>query len=453
MLLGRWRERATDEDLLLDAPLGRVAQLLLDGRGACQARASHSPHVHDARQAGRSAAARSADGKRIRTSRTRRRRCRKRAWLGMARATRSTADYLRYRTPEYRDAAALYERAAARVSPAVQAFSRFPVVRTRAGLTFVANRLRSIERAIPPDPAIVRADREPKPRCRARHAAHRARLGSGGVHQGGPGARHSLRLVRPQLGQPDEQGADSRSARTGVRLERGAAQRGRGPASRFRTRTSSSPARPPTISGSRVVRARRARSSAGKSGCRRSVRSSSISARRSSSRRARPNSSSGGFRRCAPRPMPRVREAAVLVRPHPRGDMRGLDGPELTRGRTTSRCGLPEGANPVDTDSQERLLRFAVPLGRCCRDQHERADRGWDRWTAGVFDPRGRSTSPRKKGRSTFTICSTRTAGCCTWRRRSRSTRAHCSTALDRTPEDEQPAAGVRGGIRASPWS
>ena len=80
----------------------------------------------------------------------------KRAWLGMARATRSTADYLRYRTPEYRDAAALYERAAARVSPAVQSFSRLPVVRTAGGLRFIANRLRAIERAIPPDPAIVR---------------------------------------------------------------------------------------------------------------------------------------------------------------------------------------------------------------------------------------------------------------------------------------------------------
>ena len=34
----------------------------------------------------------------------------RRAWLGMARAVRSTADYLRYRAPEYRDAAALYEQ-------------------------------------------------------------------------------------------------------------------------------------------------------------------------------------------------------------------------------------------------------------------------------------------------------------------------------------------------------
>ena len=79
-----------------------------------------------------------------------------RAWLGMARAIRSTADFLRYRTPEYRDAAALYERAAMRVSPAVQAFSRLPVVRSRSGLRFVTRLLRSIERAIPPDPAIVR---------------------------------------------------------------------------------------------------------------------------------------------------------------------------------------------------------------------------------------------------------------------------------------------------------
>ena len=154
MLLERWGERATDEDLLLDAPLGRVAQLLLDDRGACQARASHPPHVHDARQAGRSAAARSAHGK----VSAHHARGGGGVQASLARdGSRHTIDggLPAVSHSGYRDAAALYERAAARVSPAVQAFSRFPVVRTRAGLTFVANRLRSIERAIPPDPAIV----------------------------------------------------------------------------------------------------------------------------------------------------------------------------------------------------------------------------------------------------------------------------------------------------------
>ena len=87
----------------------------------------------------------------------------RRAWLGMARAIRSTADYLRYRAPEYRDATALYERAADRVSPALQAFSRWPLVRSAGGLRFCTRLLHRIERAIPADPAIVKVMASQKP--------------------------------------------------------------------------------------------------------------------------------------------------------------------------------------------------------------------------------------------------------------------------------------------------
>jgi len=47
----------------------------------------------------------------------------------------------------------------------------------------------------------------------------------------------------------------------------------------------------------------------------------------------------------------RVREAGVLVRPHPRGDMRGLDGPELKRYQDVV-VWPPDGANPVDAGSK-----------------------------------------------------------------------------------------------------
>jgi len=60
-----------------------------------------------------------------------------RFWLGLARAVRSAADYVRYATPDYRDAHALRERAAERV-PAILCWAlRLPLVRTRAGLSFV----------------------------------------------------------------------------------------------------------------------------------------------------------------------------------------------------------------------------------------------------------------------------------------------------------------------------
>jgi hypothetical protein len=63
---------------------------------------------------------------------------------------------------------------------------------------------------------------------------------------------------------------------------------------------------------------------------------------------------------------PGVREAAVLVRPHPRGDMRGLDGSELRNARDVV-VWPSQGANPVDTDSRndyfDSLFHSAAAVG------------------------------------------------------------------------------------------
>ena len=60
-----------------------------------------------------------------------------RFWLGLARGVRAAADYVRYGTPEFKDAHALRERAAERVPAIFSGVLTLPVVRSRAGLAFV----------------------------------------------------------------------------------------------------------------------------------------------------------------------------------------------------------------------------------------------------------------------------------------------------------------------------
>jgi hypothetical protein len=74
-----------------------------------------------------------------------------RFWLGLARGVRAAADYVRYGTPEYRDAHALRQRAAERVPGVLRWCLALPGVRTAAGLRLVARLLLLIERAIPTD--------------------------------------------------------------------------------------------------------------------------------------------------------------------------------------------------------------------------------------------------------------------------------------------------------------
>ena len=74
-----------------------------------------------------------------------------RFWLGMARAVRAAADYVRYETPEYTDAVALRERAASRIPGWLRGGLRLPLVRSRAGLGAVSRFLHMLERAIPVD--------------------------------------------------------------------------------------------------------------------------------------------------------------------------------------------------------------------------------------------------------------------------------------------------------------
>jgi hypothetical protein len=74
-----------------------------------------------------------------------------RFWLGLARGVRSASDYVRYETPEYRDATALRDRAATRVPPLFRSLLRLPGIRSRAGLAGVSSLLNLLERAIPTD--------------------------------------------------------------------------------------------------------------------------------------------------------------------------------------------------------------------------------------------------------------------------------------------------------------
>ena len=74
-----------------------------------------------------------------------------RFWLGLARVLRFTTDYVRYLTPDYVEATALRDRAALRIPKAIRLFFRIPVFRTRAGVAAASAMLRSIERALPLD--------------------------------------------------------------------------------------------------------------------------------------------------------------------------------------------------------------------------------------------------------------------------------------------------------------
>ncbi len=74
-----------------------------------------------------------------------------RFWLGLARSVRTVADYVRYETPEYRDADALRDRAATRIPAFVRTLLHLPLVHSPAGLNVVSKVLHTVERAIPID--------------------------------------------------------------------------------------------------------------------------------------------------------------------------------------------------------------------------------------------------------------------------------------------------------------
>ena len=86
-----------------------------------------------------------------------------RFWLGLARGTRFWIDYLRYLTPEYRDAFKLADRARLKIPRFLVWFSRLPLVNSRAGRRLLAALLLVVERAIPTDKWIDDLIRSQKP--------------------------------------------------------------------------------------------------------------------------------------------------------------------------------------------------------------------------------------------------------------------------------------------------
>ncbi len=72
-------------------------------------------------------------------------------WLSFVRALRCWMDYLRYLGPDYADADKLRERARWRVPRIVAGISRLPLVNTRVGRRWLGRALLVAERAVPPE--------------------------------------------------------------------------------------------------------------------------------------------------------------------------------------------------------------------------------------------------------------------------------------------------------------
>jgi hypothetical protein len=274
----------------------------------------------------------------------------RRAWLGMARAIRATGDYLRYQAPEYRDATALYDRAAARVSPVMQRVSRLPIVRTTRGRKSLRRALQVIERTIPPDPAIVRLLASHKPdvvlvtplielgsdQVEYVKAARALGIPCGlCVHSWDNLTNKGLIHVVPDVvfvwndaqlheadalhGVPSSQVVVTGAPTYDQWFTRGPSTT----RDEFCQKVGLPSGRPYFLylCSSKFIAPREA-----------AFITRWIRALRSATD-------------------VRVREAGVLVRPHPRGDMRGLDGPEL-RGMSDAAVWPPQGGNPVDVNSK-----------------------------------------------------------------------------------------------------
>ncbi len=136
-----------------------------------------------------------------------------RFWLGLARAARYTVDYVRYLTPEYEGINSLKERARGKAPAPMRWFVELPMFRSRRRKPISHQRVAGRRTRHPDRSRRLRSRRARTARRPARHAARRHRLRSGRLRQGRATSWHSIGAARPQLGQPDEQGADQGAAR------------------------------------------------------------------------------------------------------------------------------------------------------------------------------------------------------------------------------------------------
>lgn len=82
-------------------------------------------------------------------------------WWPASDGARVLRDYLRYLEPEYKDAPALVERGARRFPPAIRwIFDHVPGMKSRPVRTLLRRALMLLDRAIPPDPGVVEALRQ-----------------------------------------------------------------------------------------------------------------------------------------------------------------------------------------------------------------------------------------------------------------------------------------------------
>jgi hypothetical protein len=79
-----------------------------------------------------------------------------RPWLTLARSIRAIGDFARYRAPQFRDAQALRDRAARHLPSWAAGLPRSRWLRLRSGRAALRRMLGVAERAIPPDPSVIR---------------------------------------------------------------------------------------------------------------------------------------------------------------------------------------------------------------------------------------------------------------------------------------------------------
>jgi hypothetical protein len=86
-----------------------------------------------------------------------------RFWLGLARATRYSVDYVRYLTPDYEGINSLKDRARAKAPAPMRWLVERPIFHGPAGNRFLTNVLLAVERAIPIDRAVLELVAQERP--------------------------------------------------------------------------------------------------------------------------------------------------------------------------------------------------------------------------------------------------------------------------------------------------
>jgi len=135
-------------------------------------------------------------------------------WSFLGAEIRRALDYLRYLEPEYASATKLRQRAQRKAPEAADGAAAVAARAITDRASAVAQGIAAVRSSDTARSGRRRLHPPARPRSRPRHAARRARLAAVGHRAQRTRLEGTGGLVRVQLGQPDEQGVDSRHARS-----------------------------------------------------------------------------------------------------------------------------------------------------------------------------------------------------------------------------------------------